>query len=90
MPKIKKINNVQVVLLKTDSECTINGTHKGTCQNMRNCSAAVVGLRDGIRPVMCSFEGTEPIVCCESKIGSIIEIKEPLVKETGISGRSTY
>lgn len=36
----------------------------GTCENVRNCPHAVKEFQSGVRPQICSYAGSEPIICC--------------------------
>ncbi|KAG8234523.1 hypothetical protein J437_LFUL011099 [Ladona fulva] len=36
----------------------------GVCQLLRDCPGVQDGIKKGIRPEICGFQGREPIICC--------------------------
>lgn len=39
----------------------------GYCQNVRNCPHAVKDFQSGVQPQICSYVGSDPIICCASQ-----------------------
>ncbi|CAK1587424.1 unnamed protein product [Parnassius mnemosyne] len=55
-----------IVLAKTQYEgdgCRKNGVD-GTCVLLNNCQSAINGVKNKLPPQICTFRGTDPIVCC--------------------------
>lgn len=36
----------------------------GICKPLKNCASAVQGLKNNVRPILCSIKGSTAIVCC--------------------------
>ncbi|KAJ8705463.1 hypothetical protein PYW08_012509 [Mythimna loreyi] len=49
--------------LPEGSRCSWNGL-EGKCTNINNCASAQEAIRQKNHPLICSFEGKTPIVCC--------------------------
>lgn len=54
-----------VVLRITDDECNRANGILWTCQKLKNCPEALDRVKMRDYPVICGFEGNEPIICCK-------------------------
>ncbi|XP_013166024.1 PREDICTED: serine protease snake-like [Papilio xuthus] len=50
--------------------CTNNGV-QGTCKILRNCQSAVIDMRKGIPPQICSYVGMDAVVCCAESFNRV-------------------
>ncbi|XP_042868135.1 venom protease-like [Penaeus japonicus] len=74
---------------EVNSACRLRNGGGGVCQGLQSCPVVLASAHRE-RPVVCSFRGREPIVCCPTSGGPVQDISPPAVNfECGIQSERT-
>ncbi|XP_046409252.1 uncharacterized protein LOC124174198 [Ischnura elegans] len=58
--------------------CTDSKDRNGVCTVLSQCVSALEGLIRGVRPMICGFDGKEPVVCCNGSTTTEPTIPPPV------------